>query len=203
MKQTIEIEVPDGKKAICENNQIKFVDVESLNVEPLNVEPHWKSIKTFIDAFWYCVNHRNLSKYIYNYDNIVKNTYEKSVSKLRLIIAALTNNEKLSLVEGNLYFPIVQFCSEHNIDRCYGNKIIGKIKTKGKEYVVVGGYALDGSTTGLGYIHSNYDFTYAHSYVSYLQVSSKEIAEHLSTYFGKLIFEVMYGGSNCEWEWVE
>ena len=32
MKQTIEIEVPEGKKVIFENNQIIFVDEE----------PHWK-----------------------------------------------------------------------------------------------------------------------------------------------------------------
>ena len=43
MKQTIEIEVPEGKKAIWENNQITFVDAE----------PHWKSIKTFDDAYDY------------------------------------------------------------------------------------------------------------------------------------------------------
>lgn len=36
MKQTIEIEVPEGKKAIWEDGQIKFVPTES-----------WKDITTF------------------------------------------------------------------------------------------------------------------------------------------------------------
>ena len=34
-------------------------------------------------------------------------------------------------------------------------------------------------------------------------VSSKEIAEHISTYFGKLLFEILYGGTNCDWKWIE
>ena len=40
MKQTIEIEVPSGKKAVWENNQIIFVESER----------HWESSTTFKDA---------------------------------------------------------------------------------------------------------------------------------------------------------
>ena len=192
MKQTIEIEVPEGKKAIWENNQITFVDAE----------PHWKSIKTFEDAYDYCYN--NFSEYTTNYETIAANTYEESVSGLRLVIAALTNNEKLSFVEGDLYFPVVQLYSEYNINNdCDKNKIIGKIKAEGKEYTVVGGSGCHSSIAGLYSIGSPYGLAFADSYVSFLQVSSIEIAKHLSTYFGKLIFEVLYGGSNCDWEWVE
>ena len=70
--------------------------------------------------------------------------------------------------------------------------------------VVVNSNAHYGSDAGLGCVNSRSGLsTNIYSYVSVLQVSSKEVAEHLSTYFGKLIFEVMYGGSNCDWEWVE
>ena len=192
MKQTIEIEVPEGKKAVWENNQIVFVDVE----------PHWKSIKTFADAYNYCYNN-NFSEYTTNYDTIATNTYEESVSGLRLVIAALTNNEKLSFTEGDLYFPVIQLYSKYSINNCHGDKIIGKIKAEGKEYTVVGGYGSHSSIAGLYSIGSPYGLAFADSYVSFLQVSSIEIAKHLSTYFGKLIFEVMYGGSNSDWEWVE
>ena len=53
MKQTIEIEVPSGKKAVWENNQIIFVESE----------PHWESITTFKDAMEYCRKSKHLSKY--------------------------------------------------------------------------------------------------------------------------------------------
>ena len=190
MKQTIEIEVPEGKKAVWENNQITFVDAE----------PHWKSIKTFDDAYDYCYDN-NFYEYTTNYELATVNTYEEKVAKLRLVIAALTNNEKLSLVKGELYFPVVQFCSVFSVNNCHGNKIIGEIKTEGKEYTVVGGIASHSSIMGLGCVDSE-GLSLAYENVSFIKVSSKEIAEHLSTYFGKLIFEVMYGGSNCDWEWV-
>lgn len=194
MKQTIEIEVPEGKKAIWENNQITFVDAE----------PYWKSIKTFEDAYDYCYTN-NLDKYTTNYCLATADTYEEKVAKLRLVIAALTKNEKVSLVSGKLYYPVIQFCLADFCveDSCFKNKLIGKIKTEGKEYVVVNSCAHYGSDAGLGCVNSRSGISNVGAYVSFLQVSSKEIAEHLSTYFGKLIFEVMYGGSNCDWEWVE
>lgn len=190
MKQTIEIEVPEGKKAIWEDNQITFVDIE----------PHWKSIKTFDDAYEYCYEN-NLDEYTTNYDLATADTYEEKIAKLRVVIAALTKNEKVSLVNGKLYYPSIQFCDEYNINRCFGNKIIGKFKSEGKNYVLLDSNARSSSDPGLGCVYDGLSAT--DSYISFLQVSSKEIAEHLSTYFGKLIFEVMYGGSNCDWEWVE
>lgn len=194
MKQTIEIEVPEGKIAIWENNQITFVDAE----------PHWKSIKTFEDAYDYCYEN-NLDKYTTNYCLATADTYEEKVAKLRLVIAALTKNEKVSLVSGKLYYPVIQFCLADFCveDSCFKNKLIGKIKSEGKEYVVVNSSAHYGSDAGLGCVNSRSGLSNVDSYISFLQVSSKEIAEHLSKYFGKLIFEVMYGGSNCDWEWVE
>lgn len=194
MKQTIEIEVPEGKKAIWENNQITFVDAD----------PYWKSIKTFEDAYDYCYTN-NLDKYTTNYCLATEDTYEEKVAKIRLVIAALTNNEKVSLVSGKLYYPVIQFCLADFCveDSCFKNKLIGKIKSEGKEYVVLNSYAHYGSDAGLGRVNSRSGLSNVDSYISFLQVSSKEVAEHLSTYFGKLIFEVIYGGSNCDWEWVE
>ena len=194
MKQTIEIEVPEGKKAIWENNQITFVDAD----------PHWKSIKTFEDAYDYCYEN-NLDAYTTNYCLSTADTYEEKVAKLRLVIAALTNNEKVSLVSGKLYYPVIQFCLADFCveDSCFKNKLIGKIKSEGKEYVVLNSCAHHCSDAGLGCVNSRSGLSNVDSYISFLQVSSKEVAEHLSKYFGKLIFEVMYGGSNCDWEWVE
>ncbi len=194
MKQTIEIEVPEGKKAVWENNQITFVDIE----------PHWKSIKTFDDAYEYCLKHSDISEYVYNYYNIPTCTYEEKIAKLGVVIAALTNNEKLSLTNNKLYYPTIQFCDAHAINECFGDKIIGKIKSEGKEYVVVGGGASIASFAGLGglgYVSSNYCVSSASTYTGLFCVSSKEIAKHLSIYFGKLIFEIMY--ERGDWEWVE
>lgn len=192
MKQIIEIEVPAGKKAVWENNQIKFVDNE-----------HWKNIKTFEDAFDYCNKNNICSNLLGEYEKIPHScSYEHNIIKLRIIIAALTNNEKLSLTKGDVWRPVVQFCDPDEKDNYLGNKLIGKIKSNNEEYLVVGGMATKWFGTGLsGY--SYYGYSYGEIFGGLIQVSSKEIAKHLSTYFGKLIFNVTYGGCNCDYEWVE
>lgn len=194
MKQKIEIEVSEGKKAVWKNNQITFVDEE----------PYWKSIKTFDNAYYYCLDrHNKFIKYLNSYHQSKLNTYEDKVAQLRLIIAALTNNEKLSLTEGNIWYPAIQFCVPNKKNNCFGNKVIGKIKTEGKEYLVVGGSAAYGSTAGLGCVNSYSGCSNADAGVCFIKVSSEEIAKHLSTYFGKLIFNVTYGGYNCDYQWLE
>lgn len=193
MKQTIKIEVPLGKKAVWENNQIKFVD-----------NGHWRNIKTFNDAFKYCDDNNIATNLLLDYKRIpYACSYENNVIQLRIIIAALTNNEKLSLTKGDIWYPIVQFCVPNKKDYCLGNKVIGKIRSNDKEFLVVGSYASYGSVAGLGCVYSDYDLSDANTNVGFIKVSSKEIAEHLSTYFGKLLFDVTYGGCNCDYEWLE
>lgn len=34
-------------------------------------------------------------------------------------------------------------------------------------------------------------------------VNSKKAALHISKWFGRLLFEVIYGGTNCDWIWID
>ena len=189
MKQTIEIEVPEGKKAIWKNSKIEFIDAE----------PYWKSIKTFDDAFWYCDN----EEYVTNYNHALADTYEEKIAKLRLVIAALTNNEKLSLTSGAVYYPVLQFYEADYPGLVISSKdIIGTIVTEGERYVVASITAHTTYLKGLGEFTSNCPFSSISTGIN-IGLPSKEIADHLTKYFGKLLFEVMYGMCNCEWEWVE
>ena len=188
MKQTIEIEVPEGKKAIIEGNQIKYVDVE-----------HWKSIKTFDDALDYCCDHSSLSDFAIAYKT-TGTDYEEKVAQLRLIIAALTNNEKLSLTNGSVYYPALQLYKADYSGSIIGKDIIGTIITEGEKYIVASITAHTTCLQGLGEFTSNCPFSSVSIGIN-IGMPSKEIADHLTKYFGKLLFEVMYGMCNCEWEW--
>lgn len=190
MKQTIEIEVPEGKKAIIEGNQIKYVEAE-----------HWKSIKTFDDALDYCCDHSSLSHFEDAYE-VTHTDYEEKIAKLRLVIAALTNNEKLSLTSGTVYYPILQFYKADYSGVVISKDIIGTIITEGERYVVASTTARTTCLQGLGNFPSGCHFSSASTGIN-IGLSSKEIANHLTKYFGKLLFEVMCGMCNCEWEWVE
>ena len=68
MKQTIEIEVPDGMKAIWENGTIKYVPDE----------PYWKKITTFQDALHYVHNYLpDCGDLIESYKSFLDEMHEK------------------------------------------------------------------------------------------------------------------------------
>ena len=193
-KQVIEIEVPDGKKAVWENGAIRFVPDG----------PHWKHITTFEDALFYVRNHLpECEDLLISYNKTISGSYEHSVVCYRIVVAALTNNEKRHLTTGDKWYPVVQFCRPKDKRNCWGDVLIGTIESEGEKYSVVGGRAAYGAYAGLGYFHSNDGVSYSHAHFGFRSVSAKEIAEHISTYFGKLLFDVHYGGTNCDWKWVE
>ena len=193
-KQVIEIEVPDGKKAVWENGTIKFVPEG----------PHWKFITTFGDALTYIRNHLpECEDLLISYNKSICGSYEFSVICYRIVVAALTNNEKRHLTAGDKWYPVVQFCSPKDKNNCWGNVLIGTIESEGVRYSVVGGSVNDGTCAGLGSFYSDKGVSFSYSAVGFRSVSSKEIAQHISTYFGKLLFDVHYGGTNCDWKWVE
>ena len=72
-------------------------------------------------------------------------------------------------------------------------EVIGKIKSEGKEYNVLGGYAYPGGHAGLGFFRFDYGVGDAGASIGFLGCATKEIAEHFGKYFGMLITEAKYG----------
>lgn len=164
-KQLIEIEVPDGKQVVLENNIIKFIPEE----------PYWKKITTFRDALIYVKNNLPECKdLIVSYNKNAFNSYERSIACYRIIIAALTNNEKRHLTTGDRWYPIVQLCTNTDMENCLGDAFIGTIESEGERYSVIGDAAHRGMFSGLGCFLSNLGvFSIAHDYCSFSSVSSK------------------------------
>lgn len=193
-KQVIEIEVPDGKKAVWENGVIKFVPED----------PYWKSITTFNDALIYVRSYLPECKdLLISYNKSIPSSYEYSVVCYRIVVAALTNNEKRHLTTGDKWYPVVQFCCPKDKKNCWGEVLIGTIESEGESYSIVGGIATGSANAGLGDFYLKGCVSSSATSVGFQSVSSKEIAQHISTYFGKLLFDVHYGGTNCDWKWVE
>ena len=193
-KQVNEIEVPDDKKAVWENGAIRFVPEG----------PHWKTITTFGDALTYVKNYLPECEDLLNsYNKSKPSSYEFSVICYKIVVAALTNNEKRHLTKGDKWYPVVQFCRPKDKNNCWGNVLIGTIESEGARYSVVGGSAAAGAAAGLGGFYSPDGVSSSATAFGFRSVSSKEIAQHISTYFGKLLFDVHYGGTNCDWKWVE
>ena len=122
--------------------------------------------------------------------------------KLNIIRKALNFGQDLHLTkdpkDSYIYYPYNPFVTKSST--YYKNEInsgkmevIGKIKSEGEEYNVLGGGAHNGGSAGLGIFDSHYGVGYAYSVIGFLDCANKEIAQHLGKYFGMLITEAKYG----------
>lgn len=142
-----------------------------------------------------------------NYDDmfyITKNiaTISKASAamfKLNIIRKALNLGQDLHLTKDSyIYYPYNPFVTKsstyYKSDINSGKmEVIGKIKSEGEEYNVLGGYASDGGAAGLGNVYSDDGVGLANADIGFLGCASKEITKHLGKYFGMLITEAKFG----------
>lgn len=121
--------------------------------------------------------------------------------KLNIIRKALNLGQDLHLTKdpkgSHLYYPHNPFVTKSSIiykgELNSGRvKVIGKIKSEGEEYNVLGGDAADGGDTGLGYFYSHPGLGFASAPIGFLGCATEEIARHFGRYFGMLITEAKY-----------
>ena len=118
--------------------------------------------------------------------------------KLNIIRKALNLGQDLHLTKGSpLYYPynpfVTKSSSYYNNEINLGRmKVIGKIKSEGEEYNVLGGTASLSGGAGLGNFYSDNGVGYANASLGFLGCAKEEIAQHFSKYFGMLITEAKY-----------
>lgn len=128
-------------------------------------------------------------------------SYIQKISAYRIVVAALTANEERHLTKGDRWYPLVQFCKPGKEKNCWGSKVIGTIESEGETFTVVGGRAARGGYAGLGGFDSYGGVSDSVPSVGFRSVSSERVAKYISEQFGRLLFEVHYGGTNCNWRW--
>ena len=155
-----------------------------------------------------------------NYDEIkekadtIYNISKSSAAmfKLNIIRKALNLGQDLHLTKNSedsyIYYPYNPFVTKSST--CYKSEInsgkmevIGKIKSEGEEYNVLGGGAYGGGDAGLGYFYSRNGVGSTFADVGFLGCANKEIAQHLGKYFGMLITEAKYADMIKDFEIVE
>ena len=191
-KQVLEIEVPDGKKAIWKDGRVYFEDVDTM-----------ESIKTIKDATKFLKDKRICADILVSLSRLPKDSFEWKIAAYRAVVAAVTYNEQRHLTTGERWFPTIEFCRPGKLKNCCGDIVVGRIKSEGEEFDVVGGHAIAGACAGLGNFYSYYGVSHSPTSVGLWSVGSKKAALYISKQFGKLLFEVSYGGTNCDWKWVE
>lgn len=182
-----------------DNKSLKELALQAFSKEEL--EWNFRFIKTLENA----CDALNI-----NYETV--NIYANSIAtfsrasaamfKLNIIRKALNLGQNLHLTkdpeDSYIYYPYNPFVTKSST--YYKNEVnsgrmevIGKIKSEGEEYNVLGGHAHSGSYTGLGSFGSNDGVGDTNADVGFLGCANKEIAQHLGKYFGMLITEAKYG----------
>ena len=119
--------------------------------------------------------------------------------KLNIIRKALNLGQDLHLTKdpkgSHLYYPynpfIIKNSTYYNSELNSGRmKVIGKIKSEGEEYNVLGGGTC--KSISLGNFISSDSIGYADAGVGFFGCASQEIAQHFGKYFGMLITEAKY-----------
>ena len=179
------------------NATLKEIALQAFSKEELTAFDFTR-IKTFEDA----CNTLSIDCKTANYlVRVMAGISKASVAmfKLNIIRRALNLGQDLHLTKDSpLYYPYNPFVtkssdyykSELNSGRM---KVIGKIKSEGEEYNVLGGdTCCIGGVVGLGNFVSSDSVGSAYAGVGFLGCASQEIAQHFGKYFGMLIIEAKY-----------
>lgn len=197
MKQTIEIEVPDGKKAVWNNGKIEFIDVDVMESLKNSKNPE-KDLMDII-AIKVSAGDYYLGSLYTQYMDTPDNSYLKSVARLKLFLAYLNGDRKFNLISGDIYYPYVRFYLNGKLPE--NKKAIGHFRYEGNTYTLIGNLAASGSH-GLADFYSFNGVGNSFSCCGFLACKDFETAQFVATTFGKLLFDVNFG-SLIKYEWLD
>ena len=197
--KSISLSIDEAKYMYDSNDEvIRNIALKAYSKEQLSF--NFTKIKTFEDA---CkALGLDYKKCLFKADAIANDSKASAAMyKLNIIRKALNFGQDLHFAENPkdsyIYYPHNPFVTKSST--YYKNEIdsgkmevIGKIKSEGEEYNVLGGSATFGGYAGLGYFYYFDGVGHADANIGFLGCVSKEIAEHLGKYFGMLITEAKY-----------
>ena len=202
-KREITISLDKAKEWFNSNNEtLKELALQAFSEEELTTFDFTK-IKTFEDALTALGYKESTKAYIRNTINDISmySRASAAMTKLNIIRKALNLGQDLHLTKDPedccIYYPYNPFITKsstyYNSEVNSGRmEIIGKIKSEGEEYNVLGGH-VNGGGAGLGNFCSDYSMGAASATVGFLGCANKEIAQHFGKYFGMLITIAKYG----------
>lgn len=184
------------------SSDLKEVALQAYTEEELTI-PEWQNIKTFkqaCEALGISDIRLNLS-----FSGRGNNEYDHldAILKLDIIREALNKGWNSKLTEGTIYYPYVRCYPADKAKeaaRSNGWEVKETFKADGEKYSLVGGSYVCFSDSGLG----NFGWEYGGVLpdLGLLGCKSKEIAQHMSRYFAKEIFEATYAHHTGAYEGV-
>lgn len=190
------------------SSDLKEVALQAYTEEELTI-PDFTEIKDFWSAVRTlglnrCSVQDDLSRFITAYgfegDTI---SHLRAIYKLDIIRKALNKGWNPKMTEDTVYYPHVQFYPAGNkakeAARNNGWDVKETFKADGEEYSLIGG-DYNSCCVGLGTF--GYGFGDVKACPGLLGCKSREIAQHMSRYFAKEIFEACYTHHIGTYKWV-
>lgn len=199
-KRNVTVTLEKAKEWYNSNNEsLKEIALQAFSRDKLVY--NFKSITTFKEACEAINLNYNDAIFIVNYTNKISKA-SAAMFKLNIIRKALNLGQGLHLTKnsGNsyIYYPynplITEDSSRYDNELESGSlKVIGKIKSEGTLYRVLGGGVSYIGYTGFGSFRPVDGVGHADAAIGFLGCANPEIAQHLGKYFGMLITEAKYG----------
>lgn len=178
----IKVKAPEGKKPVYDEKS------QTITFVPINIR---EQVKTFDDARRIL----GISEDVF----IPSDPQLYAIMRLRIILQALNEGHEFSLTEGVVWYPWVRFYEEHKLPTNKKKNVIRGFTLNGKKYLLIGGNAT-GTYSGLGDFLSHYGVGNANAHVGMLACKDEETALYVSSQFGDLVFQAIYGHSvNYYW----
>ena len=201
-ERNITVTLEKAKEWYNSNIVLREVALQAFSEEEL--KHNFKDIKTFDDSL-ITLGYDGYTRSIIFNEVFGINKYSKASAamfKLNIVRKALNLGQGLHLTKGPknsyIYYPHNPFVTK-SFTYCKSDlnsgkmEIIGKIKSEGEEYNVLGGDTNIAGTASLGSFQSNNGVCYADAGIGVLGCATKEIAQHFGKYFGMLITVAKYG----------
>lgn len=185
------------------NAALMEVALQTFTKEELTI-PKFENIKTFEDALHALGMYRVFDQYPSNISEMAYFNHIDAISKIDIIRKALNGNWKPSLVKDIVYYPFVRFYLANKVkDAVNSNreKFGPSFIADGEKYTLVdGGSSYYSFGVGVGCFCSGAGHVNANT--GLLCCKSEEIAQHMSRYFMKEIFEAIYAQHIGMYKWV-
>lgn len=172
----IKVKAPEGKKPVYDEKS------QTITFVPINIR---EQVKTFDDARRIL----GISEDVF----IPSDPQLYAIMRLRIILQALNEGHEFSLTEGDVWYPWVRFYEEHKLPTNEKKNVIRSFTLNGKKYLLVGGRAYLGASSGLGHFYSYDGVGHANAAVGMFACKDEETALYVSSQFGGLMFQAIYG----------
>ena len=200
MERTITITLEKAKEWYnSDNESLREIALQAFSENELAC--NFRDITTFKKACEVLNIHYAVTSIIIK-DIAMTSRASAAMFKLNIIRKALNLGQDLHLTkdpkDSCIYYPCNPFITKKSVyyrDELNSGamEIIGKIKSEGTLYNILGGCAIYSSYAGLGCFYYHTGTCDANADIGFLGCATKEIAQHFGKYFGMLITEAKYG----------